>query len=131
VKRSKPNHSEEPPETSYKAWTTYRISRIPSHFSVERLLDAFRVGLGFQGRTEIKSLSTDISEPTDPTWRTATVTFSVEPPFQRRKGETTWTIQLPSTDGSIELQAASVVDTEMLGFTPLSPVANDAQQIIE
>lgn len=130
-KRAKPNRSKEPPAIPYKPWKTYRLSRIPAAFSGERLVDSFRNTLGFEGNIELKFLGTDVSEMIEPTWRTAIVTFSVKPPFERKGDQMTWTIQLPSTDGSAELQPPSVVDTKMLGFTPISPVATDTQQIIE
>jgi hypothetical protein len=107
-------------------WTTYRVSRIPDFYSAETFHDALRASLQLEQRITltVHSFASDGSHQ-----RTSTITFSDNPALLDSHDKAEWKVGLirPSSTHTDMV----FIDTHFIGFTPLSPLANEEEHMIE
>lgn len=120
-------------ESGKSKWTTYRVSPIPSTYDAVSFQTALceSLQLGPHTKPTIHSFASYRSHE-----RTATITFSDLPlilspasPAGTAGGKTEWLIDIVHP---LSRQLDRVcIDVNFSGFTPLSPLVNDAEHIIE
>ena len=118
------------------AWdkTTFRVSRVPWRLDLRGLplLLANVLNLAVS-EVEVHSLASDVSNPNETPWKTATVAFRTRPArlqaSQSDKNE--WIIEVPSPSDDKSEREALCFDTHFEGFTPLSPSENDDEHEVD
>jgi nucleoside phosphorylase len=113
--------------------TTYRVSRIPDTYSADSFHDALRISLHLKPHTTliIHSFASDWLQR-----RTATITFSDTPSklysagADNAGGKTTeWRVNIVHP---LSIQSDTVcIDRHFTGFTPVSPLDNDVEHLVE
>jgi hypothetical protein len=99
--------------------TLYRIREIPATYDRQDFSRLLARAVDFQdGR--IRSYSSDIALPGEPSFRVAIVSFGVVSPQRGRETEV------------LEIDNVRMIcDKKFDGFTPFSPVESDSRRIIE
>ena len=128
-----PSRSSKSNVDSAKAqWTTYRVSGIPDTYDEGSFREALHASLQLNQHTalSIHSFASNRSQG-----RSATITFS-NTPTRLRSTEadagsktTEWPVDIVHP---LSTQTDTIcIDTHFRGFTPISPVANDEEHLIE
>ena len=121
-------------QSAKSQWTTYRVSQIPDTYDEDSFRDALRASLLQLEQDVTLTIHSFASKGSQQ--RVSTITFSDTPSglcsarADEARGKTTeWRVDI--VHPSSKQTDIVYIDTHFTGFTPISPLANDEEHLIE